>query len=340
MVVQVTKFAVDPAWRVTLKDLGIRENLLLRHAQLPEDLFSRKNFLLTPQEYFQLWEALGELFDDPTFPLQLGQTVPAESFNPSVFAALCSPNLNIAMQRLSDYQQLIGPIILDVNINEKNTCVSFDCLYADKPIPDILIATKFVFLVHLVRLATRENIQPASISSQTHLLDHNEYVKYFGITAKHSNKNELQFYHNDAQKPFLTENENMWQFFEPELRKRLTEMDMATSFTVRVHSCLFELLPSGLCSIDDVAEKLTVSKRSLQRYLRRENTSFQLELQNARQKLAIHYLINTDLSNTQISFLLGFNSANSFVRAFRSWTDNTPDKIRKENRECQHSKLQ
>ncbi|WP_372366180.1 AraC family transcriptional regulator ligand-binding domain-containing protein [Candidatus Uabimicrobium sp. HlEnr_7] len=330
MIAQTAKFPVDPAWRVTLKDLGIEESNILRRAQLPNDLFSRENFLLTTQQYFRLWESLGELFSSPIFPLQLGQTVPAESFNPSVFAALCSPCLNIAMKRLSHYQQLIGPLILTINEDEKTTTVSFDCLYTDYPMPDIFIATKFVFLVHLVRLATRENIKPLFISSTTRLLNHSDYTQYFGITPMHSSENKLQFCNNDAKRPFLTENQNMWQFFEPELKKRLTEMDTKTPFSLRVHSCLFKLLPSGFSSVDDVAEKLAISKRSLQRYLNNENTNFQVELKNVRERLAKHYLTTTSLSNTQISFLLGFSSSNSFVRAFRSWTGKTPQRIRKE----------
>ena len=131
---------------------------------------------------------------------------------------------------------------------------------------------------------------------------------------------------------FITENQKMWQFFEPELRKRLTEIDSEATFASRVRSSLFELLPGGLSSTEDVAKKLAVSKRTLHRNLSNENTSFQQELNKTREKLARHYLAHSTLPGAQISFLLGFDDPNSFARAFRSWTGQTPEKVRAEVR--------
>ena len=124
----------------------------------------------------------------------------------------------------------------------------------------------------------------------------------------------------------------MWRFFEPELRKRLADIEAEASYASRVRSSLFELLPGGLSSIDDVAKNLAVSKRTLQRYLNDEKTSFQKELNKTRERLARHYLANSTYSGAEISFLLGFEDPNSFVRAFRSWTGDTPEKVRAEIR--------
>jgi AraC-like DNA-binding protein len=77
----------------------------------------------------------------------------------------------------------------------------------------------------------------------------------------------------------------MWRFFEPELRKRLTDIEAEASYANRVRSCLFELLPSGMSSIDDVAKNLAIGKRTLQRQLSQEKTSFQQELNKTREKL-------------------------------------------------------
>ena len=51
-----------------------------------------------------------------------------------------------------------------------------------------------------------------------------------------------------------------------------------------------------------------------------ENTTFQQQLNNTREMLAIHYLRNTDISTNDIAFLLGYQEINSFLRAFTIWT--------------------
>jgi AraC-like DNA-binding protein len=80
--------------------------------------------------------------------------------------------------------------------------------------------------------------------------------------------------------------------------------------------------------MDTVARKLAVSKRTLQRRLSEESTTFQVELNKTREKLARHYLSKSNLSGSQISYLLGFEDPNSFCRAFHSWTGQTPNQSR------------
>lgn len=84
-----------------------------------------------------------------------------------------------------------------------------------------------------------------------------------------------------------------------------------------------ELLPSGEGTIDDVAKKLGYSKRSLQRKLQEEDTSFQKQLNHTRELLAKTYLSNTDMTAEDIAFLLGYQEIGSFLRAFTAWTGQT-----------------
>ncbi len=80
--------------------------------------------------------------------------------------------------------------------------------------------------------------------------------------------------------------------------------------------------------MDLVAKRLSYSKRTLQRKLSQEGTSFQKLLQSTREALARHYLRQTNLAAAEISFLLGFEEPNSFYRAFSDWTGQTPEKVR------------
>jgi AraC-like DNA-binding protein len=108
------------------------------------------------------------------------------------------------------------------------------------------------------------------------------------------------------------------------LKQRLSELDAQASMRERVRAVLLETLPAGISSIDAVAQRLAVSKRSLQRQLAEESVGFQEVLSEVRQALAQHYLRRTDISAGEISWLLGFQESNSFIRAFRSWTGTTP----------------
>ena len=80
--------------------------------------------------------------------------------------------------------------------------------------------------------------------------------------------------------------------------------------------------------IEDVSEALGTSPRTLQRHLRNEGTNFQQVLDGLREELARNYLAKSAYSSGQIGFLLGYEDPNSFFRAFRAWTGQTPEVVR------------
>jgi AraC-like DNA-binding protein len=140
--------------------------------------------------------------------------------------------------------------------------------------------------------------------------------------------NGITFSAQDAARPFLTANDAMWSFFEPQLNQRMQDLTQNATYTERVRACLMEILASGQYSVDDVASRLAVSRRTLQRHLSNEGTTFQEILDGLREQLARHYLSKSDYSSAQVAFLLGYEDPNSFSRAFRSWTGQTPEGVR------------
>lgn len=87
----------------------------------------------------------------------------------------------------------------------------------------------------------------------------------------------------------------MWQIFEPELRRRLSTLDEMASTTERVQAVLLELLPGNEATIEKTAERLGMSKRTLQRRLESEGGNFRTLVNICRENLARHYLSHTHL---------------------------------------------
>lgn len=324
------QFIIDSGWLVVFKDLNQSPIKLLQKAGLPADLFSNKTVSLTTDEYFSLWYALEDAINDPNLPLIIGQGMPVESFNVPLLAAFFSSNLHECLIRLSRYKKLIGPMTMRIDHRAQETSVEFDCLGVDAPLPPTLIAMEFVFLVNFARMATRQHIKPISITSRIPL-NSEAFIDYFGIQPKTGDKYEIVFTRADTETPFLTKNESMWHFFKPELEKRLEELAIDATVSARVRSILLELLPSGNVTIGGVAKLLCVSKRTLQRRLLKEETTFQKQLNHIREGLARHYLRNSDATSAEISYLVGYDDPNSFVRAFHLWTGKTPEAYRAES---------
>ena len=320
-------FKVSQSWQIIIRDLGLKPGDVLRRAGLPDGLWVRENATLTAEEYFRLWVGIEEEMGERAAALEIGQSVSVEAFDPPIFAALCSPDLNTAAQRLSHFKRLIGPLTLDVEVAPEQTALAYGSLEAG-PLPETLGTAELVFLVQFARRATRTEIHPIQVTTPQPIRFAPRYEDFFGVRIRRGPTYRVVFSAFDAQRPFLTANAGMWQFFEPVLNQRLAEIEQEATIAERVYAALFEMLPSGRSAVRAVASTLGMSTRSLQRHLRREGTSFQKVLNKTREELARHYLRHSSMTGAEISFLLGYDDPNSFFRAFRTWTGQTPESLR------------
>lgn len=324
------KFAVSPSWKLLFSDMQVDVAAVLRYAKLPADLFSLDNASLSPAEYFRIWAAVEQVAGEQEVALLLAQHLSVESFDPPIFACICSPDLNTALKRLSHYKPLIGPMILDVAVTSKDTRLTIHCYGYEEHIPRSLGMCELVFFTQLSRIATRSNIQPVAVELPDLPNKLELYLDYFGCDVAQGNDVSIRFSAEDAKRPFLTSNAAMWGFFESQLNQKLADLDSTATTVERVRAVLLEALPSGHGSIESVANRLAMSKRTLQRKLTSEAESFQSVLQSVRAELADHYLESSKMSLGEIAFLIGFRESNSFIRAYSTWKGMSPGYYREQ----------
>lgn len=80
----------------------------------------------------------------------------------------------------------------------------------------------------------------------------------------------------------------------------------------------------GSLTLKQVAQKLHISERTLQRQLTNEQTSFQNIIGEIRRQQAENLLRGNQLSIKEISERLGYADISHFSRAFKKWTSVTP----------------
>lgn len=311
-------FPLDKNYAALLKAYGISVDELLKRARLPLDLFVRDNPSVTTEEYYRFMKAIEDIVPDKKMPILLATADNIETITPPVFGAYCSANARECVKRIAQYKALAGAIIFDVCEDQQGITVEIKG-EENIEIPEIIIGVEMVLLTNLIRKATKKNIVPVKITVQKSF-ENPEYEQFLGCKAEAGETSSITFSPEDAEIPFITRNESMWNFFEPELKRRLSEMDTDDSFSAKVRSVLVEILPAGKSGIEDVAMALGMSRRSLQRKLKEEDTTFQKQLNHVRELLAKNYIQNTQLSSEDIAYLLGYQDLNSFFRAFSLWT--------------------
>ncbi len=136
----------------------------------------------------------------------------------------------------------------------------------------------------------------------------------------------------DAERRFVTRNAELLAMLAPQFEEELKRETSDDDFFERVRVAIQQKLTGRRPTIEDIADTLHVSSRTLQRRLQNEGSSFQRVLDEARHQLARHYLNNSVLELNEAAYLLGYEDGNSFVRAFRTWEGVPPARWREMQR--------
>jgi AraC-like DNA-binding protein len=113
------------------------------------------------------------------------------------------------------------------------------------------------------------------------------------------------------------------------IAEKAAEVAGRTELVQRVHRALRRLLLSDKSSGDDVAQMLAMNRRTLNRRLQKQSTTFQEVLDEVRFEVARQLLADPRIAIDDIAATLGYASVSPFMRSFRRWTDTTPGRWRR-----------
>ena len=327
-------FRVAGRLALRLEELGIRVSAVLRRAGLPQDLFEQTRVLVTTEELFALWRAIGEVSTDPAIGLKLGTETRTERFHPSGIAALSTENFGAAIDHIARYKQLTCPEEMLQDTHDAEWCIRFRWLLAVDSEPHVLIEYCFAWLLTIARHGSGTRLSPLRIE----LMQPRSHVKtierHFGCPIVYGKtRNTIVFRSADAQCPFVTRNAELLAMLAPQFDEELKHCnEQDDRFTELVRGTIQERLTGHRPSIEDIARRLHISSRTLQRRLQDTGSSFQRVLDEARHNMARHYLSNSVLELNEAAYLLGYEDASSFVRAFRTWEGMPPGHWRETHR--------
>lgn len=147
---------------------------------------------------------------------------------------------------------------------------------------------------------------------------------HLGVMPERSHATYVAFSPEDAKRRFISENPALWADIEADLKLQLAAQNDRWPVAERVRGALVDLMPAGRTGAEDVAQALGISRSTLQRRLREEETSYQAVLYATRRDMAVRYLTKTTLRADEIANILAYRDANSFSRSFRRWTGLSP----------------
>ena len=130
--------------------------------------------------------------------------------------------------------------------------------------------------------------------------------------------------------PLKMSDPRTFQLAEQHCQQELLVIEEVHSWVARVQRILLETR-IGVPSLDETAQRLHVTPRTLHRRLVAEGTSFRKLVDARRFKSAVEQLTLGEASIEEVAYILGYTDPANFRRAFRRWTGRSPSRFRSEH---------
>lgn len=327
------RFRVSRTLIRRLEELDISPSAVLRRAELPLELLEHDRIVVTTEQLFALYRAIADIAEDPAIGLKLASEERIERWDPIAVAALCARSLRDAVERLGRYKQLTCPETVSMERRGDELAVRFTWTLAREVEPPLLVDLCFAWVVNVARHGVGRTIHPKRVELARPPAHREIYRTHFNCPVRfNAGRNALVFSAADGERPFLTYNPDLLGAVGTHLEAELVAQRARLTLRDEVKGALKRLLSGHPPRLEDVAKEIGLSARTLQRRLTAERASFQGLINDARRELAHHYLLQPSLELDETAYLLGYEDANSFFRAFQRWEGTSPGEWRSARR--------
>lgn len=274
----------------------------------------------------RLWQLAVEESGDEAFGLVAARHTLQTTFHALGYAVLASATLREAVERIIRYRRLIGDIVqLRVEDRGERTRFSIDVSAGRAVVPWQAVDAFVAVTVRQARLLAGGDLRPVAISLERPTPgDTSAYERTLRAPVAFAQvANFIEYSREDFDRRLPAANAELARQNDEVVVRYLARHEQS-GVLPRARQAMLESLPSGAPTKPQIARRLGMSARSLQRMLAAEGASFKDLLAEARLALAQSYLDEGRLPVTEIAFVLGFADTSAFSRAFKRWTGLAP----------------
>lgn len=309
---------------------GLNIQDLISDAELPHDVLEHPESFIPYRKFAALLESAVRRSGNPLFCMQFGMYQGLGSLGPLLYLIRNASNVGEALKELSHYFHLHSSSSrVRIEIKGEHALFHYDA--ADvKDVPSHRLVLELVVggATQLMRTLLGSRWQPHALMLQhAPLREPQAYTRLLGLTPRfNSPYNAWVFDAKLLLAPLSAGDETLHKLIQQHL-DTLDNMSVQ-ELPAYISQLLRDLLPNGRTTIEQIAEYMDLSPRTLQRYLAEEGTSFQLLLDETRQSMAQRYLADSTISLTHLAAMLGYSELSAFSRAFQRWYGVSPKQWR------------
>ncbi|HEX6591459.1 MAG TPA: AraC family transcriptional regulator [Moraxellaceae bacterium] len=280
-------------------------------------------------DWIGLLECIATENPRPALGLAIGRHIAPRHAGVMGYIALSCDTLGEAMMRFERYDRLVydgNPA--QVSLHGDQVSISWGIEHG---MPGQLAdETAIAAFTIIVRKLVHKDLAPTAVNFvNTAPADISPYTDFFGCPVTFGGS--LSFVTFPSS--FLTEriahsDPGLRALLENQAESLLRALPSNDGFEKGLKEGLLRCLHEGTPTLERVSERMAMSPRTLQRRLAEKELNFQQLLDRTRAELARGYLLQGNLTLSEIALLLGYSEQSAFNRAFKRWTGQTPRSLR------------
>lgn len=312
--------------------LGLDVDAILSEVELPRERLAEPELRIPASMADAIWAAVARRVDDPDLALHVAEQLPFGAYRVIDYLAMHAPTLGRAIERVAAYFPLIDPrgrLELEHHDDELR-------LVMRSSAPGRLRreAAEYTFAALLLRMREARGIElvPRRVEFAAPPRPARELERIFACPLAFDRpEHALVIADADAARESTRSDPNLFDVLDTHAAQQLAARPPASPLLAAVREAIADALRSGEATLEEVARRLGMSGRTLQRRLDAEQLRFGALVDEQSAALAKAGLSTPGLAICEVAFMLGFADQSAFTRAFKRWTGTTPGQWRSDH---------
>mgnify|MGYP005991109039 CR=1 FL=1 len=310
------------------ESFGANRANIIKDSGLTEEILSAPSNPVTVEATMAVWQSIVRQTNSDDVGLISGSMLKLQTAGVLGYVMMNSPSIMVAFEKLSAYQRLVAAIMyIDIIPQGDTTLFEWEMQQEWDKLFRYTVDFAISATIAMVNDCSAGLTKPIKVGFN--FSKPSNYETYSRIFPN----SELEF---GCKKPYILYNRKslegkvagsdseMFRQFESKLKVVISDHDSLNHFTRATRKFIEKQMIAEAPRIEDVAQELAVSVRSLQGNLKNEGTTFQTILSEVRKSFSIEKLKNQDLNVSDVAFLSGYSDISVFSRNFKKWTGLTP----------------
>jgi AraC-like DNA-binding protein len=302
---------------------GVEADSLLSAARIDAVQVAKPEGRIPVEQVCALWAEAQRLTGDEALALRASKLLPFGANGVIDYIGITSRTAGEALTRVSRYHRLLnGAVEYSLRPYKGRALLELHSLSDPNPLSGLYVEYLLANAVLRLRMMTGRNLIPLEVNF-THVAPRgiSEYHKLFQAAVKFNRPaNRVVFDKRDMDAPQPHADPLLCEVLEHHALGLLKVRSEDDELLVALTTDLRESLRGGTVGIETAARRMAMSRRSLQRRLKEQGTTYREVLDSVRRDLAFKLIRDQGREPGQVAFLLGFSELSSFYRAFKRWT--------------------